>query len=100
MRFNLKPLITEKTMIKAPDGVYVFFTSSKVNKQQIKEKIENEYKVNVDTVNTVNIKGKIKFYRGHKGKLKDMKKAVVTLKKGERIKGFSEILAENKGEKK
>lgn len=74
---KVKPWVTEKSMKTAASGQYTFRAGKKDRKTQISKAIENEYKVNVVAIRTMNIKQK-----GH------WKKAVVTLKKDQKIDGF------------
>ena len=52
---------------------------------QIAEAVENLFKVNVVKVNTLNVKGKTKRFRGRAGRRSDVKKAIVTLAEGQSI---------------
>jgi len=54
-------------------------------KKDIKDAIEQLFKVNVTAVNTLVSKGKAKRFRGTPGRRKDTKKAIVTLKDGDSI---------------
>lgn len=83
-----KPVISEKSFAKAEEGKYVFWVSKNSNKMQIKEAVEKGFKVDVLSVNIINVKGKVKNYGRIKnaGKRKDRKKAIVMLKKGQEIK--------------
>ncbi len=95
-RVLIKPLITEKTTkLTEGNGTYGFEVDLNANKIEIKNAVEKIYGVTVDRVNTVNDAGKYGWKRtpfgiskGTKGK---MKKAYVTLKKGETIDFFSTI---------
>lgn len=85
----IAPKISEKSMGFTPDGKYVFEVSIKVNKIEIAKAIESIYKVNVKKINVINTQGKIKNFRGRaSGKTKNRKKAIVTLKKGQKIAEF------------
>ena len=80
------PLITEKfTLIYGPLRKYVFIVDKKANKIEIKNAIEKIYKVEVDKVHTMNIKGKKKRVRWQQGFTSSRKKAIVTLKEGFQI---------------
>lgn len=50
--------------------------------------VEKQFNVKVEAVNIINLKGKYKSWRQRSGKKKDRKKAIVTLKKGQKIKEF------------
>ena len=55
------------------------------SKPEIKEAVEQLFKVSVTAVNTLRLKGKTKRFRGVPGRRKDIKKAFVTLKDGDSI---------------
>ena len=82
----IKALIrTEKATIYEPDGKYLFLVKIYANKIQIKHAVEDLYKVKVKDVNTLISLGKKRKVRYHLGKTPDLKKAVVTLKEGQKI---------------
>jgi len=83
----IKSLIrTEKdTNINEPFGKYHFLVDKTSNKQEIKKAIEEIYKVKVMAVNTYVMQGKLKRVRYQLGRTPDVKKAVVTLKEGQKI---------------
>lgn len=76
---------TEKATVYAPDGKYLFLVDNCANKIQIKQAVEQIYKVKVGKVNTFVSAGKLKKVRYQLGYTKDLKKAVVTLKEGQKI---------------
>jgi large subunit ribosomal protein L23 len=82
----IKALIrTEKTTFYEPSGKYLFLVNNKANKIQIKKAVEELYKVKVKDVNTFISLGKMKKVRYQLGKTPDLKKAIVTLKEGQKI---------------
>ena len=90
----LNPILTEKSsMIMEGLNKYVFKVNVKANKIQIKEEIEKRFKITVLNVRTMNFKGKSKNTTirsgGHvlrsSGKRESWKKAIVTLKEGDKI---------------
>jgi large subunit ribosomal protein L23 len=84
-----RPLITEKTSIQKEDYNQISFeVDRKANRVEIKRAIENVFKVNVDTVRTMQVKGKTKQRGRIVGKRRNWKKAVVKLMPGERIDFF------------
>lgn len=95
MSIYLKPIITEKFSAMADKGRYAFVVSRDANKLEIKRAIEKGYGVTVESVNTMNYIGKVKFrYTKTKimsGIVKRAKKAVVTLKKGDTIDFYKNI---------
>jgi large subunit ribosomal protein L23 len=82
--------LSEKTNALAGSGRYVFVVAKTANKIEIKKSVEAVYGVHVAKVNTVNTKGKSRKTGRTSGKTQDWKKAVVTLKAGEKIVGLSE----------
>ncbi len=92
----VRPLITEKmTNIGADLGKYGFLVNPKANKIQIKNAIEKKFDVHVVSVRTINHPGKTKsqFRKSGKfeGKTPRFKKAIVTLKEGEKIELFEQV---------
>lgn len=82
----IKALIrTEKATLYEPSGKYLFLVSGRANKIQIKKAVEELYKVKVKGVNTFISLGKMRRVRYQLGKSADVKKAVVTLKEGQKI---------------
>ncbi len=81
----VKPLVTEKITYLQSDGQYGFEVLPSANKQEIKKAIEAIYGVNVIKVRMINCAGKQVRYGRMSGQRKDRKKAIITLKKGERI---------------
>ena len=80
------PIITEKSAsISSTEGKYVFKVDSRANKVQIKQAVENIFKVKVDKVNTINAKPKKKKVGRYTGMTNKYKKAIVTLIKGNKI---------------
>jgi len=87
----VRPQITEKAMKDISQGKYVFQINPHANKVQVARAIEDLYKVKVQSVNIIRIHGEEKVVRGRfKAKIKEVKKAIVTLKKGQKIPGFEE----------
>ena len=78
-------LRTEKGSLQVVDNQYLFNVKKDANKIQIKRAVEQIYKVKVESVNTSVMPGKIKKVRQQVGMTPDWKKAVVTLKDGQKI---------------
>lgn len=78
-------LRTEKSTIYEPSGKYLFLVAKRANKIQIRRAVEEIYKVKVKGVNTYILLGKMKRVRRELGKAADVKKAIVTLKAGQKI---------------
>ncbi len=84
-RVLVKPLITEKAAHLASLNKYVFSVNPKMNKIEIKKAIRSVYKVEPLDVNIANYPGKaVRHGRTH-GRTKDWKKAIVTLRAGDKI---------------
>ena len=78
-------LRTEKGSLQAMQNQYLFNVKKNANKIQIRQAVEQIYKVKVDKVNTQVMPGKLKRVRYQQGLTPDWKKAVVTLKQGQKI---------------
>ncbi|PIW67427.1 MAG: 50S ribosomal protein L23 [Candidatus Omnitrophica bacterium CG12_big_fil_rev_8_21_14_0_65_42_8] len=76
---------TEKGSGMLAKNKYIFHVASGANKIQIKQAVEEIYNVTVKKVNTLKSHGKWKRVRYKEGKTPDWKKAVVTLKQGDKI---------------
>ncbi len=84
-----RPLITEKSTLQKEEGnQYVFEVDRQANKIEIRSAVEHLFKVKVHTVRTVNVLGKVKRLGRKYGKRPDWKKAIVTLREGDRIDFF------------
>lgn len=81
----VSPVITEKTTMASEADQVVFNVAKTATKPEIKKAVEALFGVKVKAVNTLVRKGKIKRFRGVKGKQSDVKKAIVTLVDGESI---------------
>lgn len=82
-----KVLITEKgTRLAESDNQYLFNVHPEANKIEIRRAVEEHFKVHVTNVNTLNRLGKFKRdRRNNYGRRASVKRAVVTLKDGEKI---------------
>lgn len=76
----VKPIITEKSMDMASEKKYVFKVAKNATKPEIAKAVEELFKVDVASVNTINMKKKPKRLRYSIGYTAAWKKAVVTLK--------------------
>jgi large subunit ribosomal protein L23 len=81
----LAPVVSEKSYELLDEGRYTFLVHPSSNKTEIKQAIEAIFNVKVDSVNTMNRKGKVKRFGMTYGKRKDTKRAIVTLREGETI---------------
>lgn len=87
-----KPVITEKSNLqKEMHNQISFEVDSRANRIEIKDAIENIFKVSVQKVTTIQVKGKRKQRGRILGKRKDWKKALVKLMPGERIDFFDGV---------
>ncbi len=84
-----RPLVTEKsTQQKEANNQYAFEVHPKANKIEIQSAVERLFKVKVSQVRTCSVMGKVKRLGRKYGKRPDWKKAIVTLKEGDRIEFF------------
>jgi large subunit ribosomal protein L23 len=79
------PIVTEKSTMASENSQVVFKVSIDATKPEIKEAIERLFNVKVLAVNTLVRKGKVKRFKGVKGRQSDFKKAIVTLEEGQAI---------------
>lgn len=83
-----KPVITEKSYSLVGENKYTFIVDPDANKTEIKKAVEDIFKVKVLKVNTLNVKGKARRVRNIVGYRSDYKKAIVTLRPGDKIEVF------------
>jgi large subunit ribosomal protein L23 len=81
----LAPVITEKATLLSEQNKVVFRVAADASKDEIAAAVEALFQVNVTKVNTLNVKGKTKRFRGIAGRRSDVKKAIVTLAEGQSI---------------
>lgn len=79
------PHITEKATLLSEQNKVVFKVAADATKPEIKNAVEKLFGVKVLSVNTINIGGKNKTFRGRAGRRSDVRKAIVTLDKGQTI---------------
>jgi large subunit ribosomal protein L23 len=86
LKVVLAPHVSEKATLAAENNNTVVFKVLKdANKEEIKAAVEKLFEVEVNSVRTVNVKGKTKRHGQSFGKRKDWKKAYVVLKEGQEI---------------
>lgn len=88
MLSNLKEAESNPSLRRCESPKYVFLVDPRANKQEIAsalEEIYREQKIKVSSVNTITIKGKKRRVRGRTGFRSKIKKAVVTLEKGDSL---------------
>ena len=83
-----RPLITEKNTFLGEQNKYTFEVAKEATKPQIRGAVETIFKVEVTDVNTSKVHGKTKRVGRSIGHTRSWKKAVVTLKPGQRIEVF------------
>ena len=81
----VRPTITEKSTLLQEEGQYTFEIAPKANKTLVKQAVEQHFGVKVVAVNITVNHGKRKRYGPRFKKRPDLKKAVVTLRAGDRI---------------
>ena len=81
----VSPVITEKSTLASEHNQVMFQVTKSATKSDIKQAVERLFEVKVRAVNTLVRKGKIKGFRGRKGRQGDIKRAVVTLEEGHSI---------------
>lgn len=81
----VRPHITEKAAILAEKGTYVFEVAKNTNKIEIAKAISALYNVTPARVNIINLPDTRVFVRNRKGVKSGLRKALVTLKKGDKI---------------
>ena len=79
------PMITEKATLLSEFNQVSFRVPLDAAKPEIKAAVEGLFSVKVTAVNTLRQKGKVKMFRGRRGKRVDTKKAIVTLAEGQSI---------------
>ena len=87
----VRPMITEKNTSLQESGKYVFEVSDAANKTQIKQAVEKAFNVTVTAVNIVRVPGKMKRMGRSLFKTSEWKKAIVSLKKGDKIQIFEGV---------
>jgi len=85
------PIMTEKSTTLNQFNKYSFVVSKDANSREIKLAVENTFKVKVEKINTLVVRGKLKSFKGSLGYKKDFKKAIITLAEGNTIDSSLEI---------
>lgn len=83
------PVVSEKSVGMVGDDKYTFWVSTVANKIEIKHAVEKMFKVKVEDVRTLKVKGKEKRQGKYVGMTPNRKKAIVTLEPGNKIEGFA-----------
>jgi len=90
----LRPVVSEKSTVLGDQGKYVFEVAVNANKIQIKQAIEQAFankKVQVSAVNIVHVSGKVRRRGKSIGMTRPWKKAIVTLREGQRLDLFEGV---------
>jgi large subunit ribosomal protein L23 len=85
----IAPVVSEKSYALIDEGRYTFLVQPQANKTEIKQAVEKIFGVKVDSVNTLNRKGKRKRFGLTMGQRKHTKRAIVTVAEGEEIDIFT-----------
>ena len=87
-----RPLVTEKSTIMRETGANIisFEVDPTANKIQVRNAVEELFKVKVEEVRLFNVRGKVKRMGRYQGKRRDWRKAYVRLKAGEKAPDFVE----------
>ena len=86
-----RPLITEKGAGLQEQGKYVFEVASGANKPQIKQAVEKAFNVTVTAVNVMTVHGKTRRVGRRQVLTSPIKKAIVSLKPGDKIEIFEGV---------
>lgn len=87
----LRPIITEKSMkLMAEDNKVTFEIAKGFNKFEVKKAVEELFNVDVEQVNTINVKPKKRRVGRFEGKTNRVRKAIVKIKEGQTIDLFGE----------
>lgn len=82
----IRPLLTEKiTSIRETKNAVAFAVDGRATKIDVRRAVEKVFQVKVSSVNVQNVQGKRKRQGRYLGKRSDWRKAIVTLKEGEKI---------------
>ncbi len=87
----IRPIVTEKTTNMMQENKYTFLVPLKANKIEIRQAVEQIFKVKVLDVNTIRVMGKTKRMGRTQGKRPDYKKAIVKLAPGQNIEFFEGV---------
>lgn len=81
----IRPVVSEKSVMDNEKGKYVFEVDRRATKVSVRQAVEKLFSVKVTSVNIQNVKGKTRRFRFKQGKTKNRKKAIVTLREGDKI---------------
>jgi len=86
-----RPLVTEKNTALQAQGKYAFEVAGEANKEQIKRAVEKAFNVTVTQVNVITVPSREQKIRGRRVLSPSWKKAIVTLKPGDKIEIFEGV---------
>ena len=86
-----RPLITEKNTVLQAQGKYVFEVAGEATKHQVKQAVEKAFKVEVTAVNVMTVPGKTRRLGKREVLTQSWKKAIVSLKPGDKIELFENL---------
>ena len=89
----IAPVITEKSVVALPEKKYTFRVAKGANKIEIAKAVEEIFKVKVQKVNTISMKGRLRRMGRNEGYKPDWKKAIVTLSEESKAIEFFEGMA-------
>ena len=87
----IHPIITEKSTALQEDGKYCFKVDPRANKKEIMQQVKEIFNVDPVSCNIINVSGKKKRERYKLGYTSSWKKAIVTLKTGQKIEFFESV---------
>jgi len=90
----IRPVVSEKSTVQGDQGKYVFEVAPTANKIEIKRAVEQAFankKVQVSAVNIVHVSGKVRRRGRSVGTTRSWKKAIVTLRAGQRLDLFEGV---------
>ena len=87
----IRPLFPEKNTMITAQGRYTFEVDRRANKPMVRQAVEQVFRVNVTAVNIMNVPGKTRRVGQSVGKTSPWKKAIVTLRPGQRIEIFEGV---------
>ena len=86
-----RPLVTEKSTALATVGKYIFEVGQEANKYEIKDAVQKAFKVSVTAVNVITVPGEMRRVGRNRAYRQPWKKAIVTLKEGDKITIFEGV---------
>ena len=87
----IRPLVTEKSTLLQEQGKYVFEVHEKATRTEVRSAVEQAFKVKVVNVNIVNLPGKMKRFGIRIAPTPSKKKAIISLKSGDKITIFEGV---------